>query len=266
MGKSHLKIYTILLISNLCSIAIGQIFVKFQDQCACEQLLYENECKANPICNYSNDRCQTIECSLLPVKNCGYNKNCALVNNTCVDFKSCGSHNATTEEACDKLNHNCYFDDDDRICGNPQPFDLGTCSQDLFSICLIANEGLCVRKNGVCKEMTVCEEAAYNSLQCLAAFPACEMGDEICVSHLKCSQSEWLGCAIAKEKINGDRYQLCMRGISGCVNFDPSQQTKESCWKNSSSFYHWDGQECSRCNWASIIKSVLFVALLILGI
>ncbi|CAK84305.1 unnamed protein product (macronuclear) [Paramecium tetraurelia] len=266
MGKSHLKIYTILMISNVCSIAIGQIFVKFQDTCACEQLLYEEECKADRICNYSNDKCQTIQCNLLPAKDCGYNDNCALVNNTCVDFKSCASHNATTEDACESLNHNCYFDDDQNTCEEPQIFNMGTCSEDLFSICLVANEGLCFRKNGVCQEMKVCEDVIPMSLQCIAAFPACEKGNDKCVSHFQCSQSEWLDCRIAKENINGDRYKLCMRGPNGCVNFDPNQQTKESCWKNSTAFYHWDGQGCSRCSWASIMKSVLFVAFLILSI
>lgn len=49
---------------------------------------------------------------------------------------------------------------------------------------------------------------------------------------------------IAKEKINGDNYYLCMKGDNGCVDFDPKIQTKENCTQNSLGFYHWNGSEC----------------------
>ncbi|CAD8187247.1 unnamed protein product [Paramecium octaurelia] len=260
MGKSHLKIYIVLLISHLCSIAIGQTFVKLQDTCACEELLEENECRAATICNYSHRECKTIQCTHLSAKDCVYNSNCALVNNTCADFESCASHNATTLDDCVNLFHNCYFDNNKMTCRDPQKIDLGRCSETINGRCLIANEGLCAWKNGVCQELTACEDVDPTSLQ------SCEFEDDKCVSHLQCSQLEMADCKFAKEKINGDRYQLCMIGRKGCINFDPTQQTKDTCWKNSNAFYHWVGKNCLRCSWASIMKSVLFVALLILSI
>ncbi|CAD8169811.1 unnamed protein product [Paramecium pentaurelia] len=266
MEKSYFKIQTIILIIGLFSYVKGSQLVTFEDMCTCEQLVYENECLANKICNFSNQECKTIPCDQLSAGNCHNNHKCALVNNQCVVFKSCSSHNAKTEEACDNLNHSCYFDDNDQTCREIQNINLGSCSEDLFSLCLIANEGLCIRKGGVCQEMKICEDSKSDDFQCFLAFPACEPKIDKCQSHLKCSESEWLDCRIAKEKINGDKYQLCMKGSNGCVDFDPSVQTKDTCWNSSSLFYHWDGKECSRCSWDSIIISVLSIALLILSI
>ncbi|CAD8109096.1 unnamed protein product [Paramecium primaurelia] len=256
------------------TIVLNQEFVTFhKGVCGCEEL-NEKECETESDwmkgrCNIEKGKCVTRRCeNINDIDLCIY-LGCYAKNNKCYKSKSC---NQQTEEECsDIFNRDCTYDQNLKRClsfYDPKPdLSIPTCAEQSTDKCYVAREGLCYVKDGKCQELTKCEDVKLDAI-CQKTYPACFMQPTIsCITNDKCENSISPKCSPRKLKINGDQYLLCKKLEDGeCVNFDPSQENEETCYKNSQLFYHWDGKNCVKCKgWqvsAKQITTIIFILLI----
>ncbi|CAD8045489.1 unnamed protein product [Paramecium sonneborni] len=255
-----------LLIYYLLLYAYGSISVKEKDKCSCDKINLKKDCNRFEQCEFSNNQCSEIPCSRLSKEKCWQNKNCEYYMDECREFIGCQTHSIVDRETCEELHSDCYWSSIAQECYEIPDIDMGYCFQQSLSFCYFANEDLCVIKNGRCQEMTKCEEAKSSEFQCIHAYPACYPSEYHvdCQSNHYCNESEKLNCKMAKERINSRELQLCMRGINGCVDFDPSIQTEETCGVESSFYFYWNDTSCIRCYSDLVFISTLIIFILII--
>ncbi|CAK62779.1 unnamed protein product (macronuclear) [Paramecium tetraurelia] len=274
------QICILLLIFMLQKEIIGQVLVDMKNgHCDCEELENELECVIIQKCKFENGKCKSLSCdslqgSLLAGCYLAKGQGCILnfLEGKCTQFKGCSSYEYKTQNECNLLPTKCYYDSELKRCEDQTQ--LPSCSEQLQSECFHGKEGICVFKDGKCQEFTKCEDVEKSDKRCQEAYPSCNyISFNLCRNQIGgCNQGSQSSCPNMRETINGENFFLCERkivdGQQACVDWDPQEQTMDSCLFESQFTHHWKDDQCVKCqpsNHNSSLRLEIVIMLLTLA-
>ncbi|CAK78127.1 unnamed protein product (macronuclear) [Paramecium tetraurelia] len=260
MKLQHNQTCIFLLIFILQKQIIGQVIVDMKyGFCDCEELETDYECLINSKCKFENGKCKPLPCESLsdPDRSgiCIFAKNQGCVfdyqEETCTDFKGCSFYNFKSHHECSfYLPSNCYYDSELQRCEDQSQ--LPNCSELLLSQCFHGKEGLCVVKDGKCQEFTKCEDVAGNDIRCIEAGLACQTSENYPCENMigGCQYATQTTCFEASVRINSYESYLCKEKTPlqlDCIDWDPANETLETCLIESFGTHHWKNNKCEKC-------------------
>ncbi|CAD8212612.1 unnamed protein product [Paramecium octaurelia] len=260
MKLQNNQICILLLIFTLQKEIIGQALVDLKNgRCDCEEMQNELECVIMQKCKFEDGKCKSLPCESLQgslLAGCSLAKGQGCIFNvleaTCTEFQGCSSYEYKKQNDCSLLPTKCYYNSELQRCEDQSQ--LPSCSELLQSECFHGKEGICVFKDGKCQEFTKCEDVEKNDKRCQEAYPSCNyISYNDCKTQIgSCGQSSYNNCNWVRETINGENYFLCERKIESeqkvCVDWNPNEQTLETCLFGSSYTHHWKDNQCVKCS------------------
>ncbi|CAD8156844.1 unnamed protein product [Paramecium pentaurelia] len=222
--------------------------VAVSDQCNCEKLLSQADCKAKQGCNWSTTTslCSKTDsgssssegyCGLISdASTCAKTKGCAYIDSVCQIFAGCSAYKGATDSECQAISKQCNSD------GQAFCVDPGTCTsyktaEDCTGKGSSGGSGTCVWDTS-CREQKCTEaDVSFNTdAQCNNFIKGCVTTGKGCVSSLQLC-STYSGDIESCEGLKGSD-GFC-KGVEGkdkcvvkvCTDADTTNTTDAACAK-----------------------------------
>ncbi|CAD8119782.1 unnamed protein product [Paramecium sonneborni] len=219
--------------------------IQKQDQCDdyqpgeldCEWNIQKKACESHPFLR----KCYLINDGEL----CKNQRDCAWVNNKCVDFTKCTDYKETLDQKCYEINRFCVLQKDDK-CG---PFECDQLSLDFCVYSYYFFEKWCTLSSDrtKCVPMTTCEQSSFNKDECQINYGSCFWDNNKC-RNIKCTDIKIEeDCQLNAFSFDWSIATLCHWDGGKCIEAKQDDLTEENCFRASVYGMRWLDGKCQSC-------------------